>query len=227
MSPDGPSGLSRELAALKRRGAALLVEDQGAVGDHVCTSLLGDTTADRRALFVPAAVGVADIRERWDGPETEDRFAVIDITGTRSLDTPTQPSIGDPAASPADAAWYERVPPDDPSRLLAAVRRRLDRLAWDEPPAATVRFCLDSLDPLYDELGEERLFRLLTTLCLSVTALNGMAHVHVSPGVPPELRERIEPIFDATIEVEPGGGGEQRQRWHLHEAGIETDWLAV
>jgi hypothetical protein len=107
------------------------------------------------------------------------------------------------------------------------VRRRLDRLAWDDPPAATIRFCLDSLDPLYDELGEERLFRLLTTICLSVTALDGMAHVHVSPGVPPEVRERIEPIFDATIEVEPDATGQQRQRWRLHKAGIETDWLAV
>lgn len=225
MSPDGPSGLSKELAALKRQGASLLV-----VGDEsggVCSSLLGAEKEARRAIFVPTAIGVADVRQRWNGEESADRFAVVDVTGTRRPDVITAPTVGDPGIAPGDAEWYEKVPLDDPGGLVSAVRRRLDRLAADDPPPATIRLCLDSLDPLYDTLGEDRLFRLVTTLCLSVTSVDGMAHVHVSPGLPAGVRETLEPLFDATIEIERGASGGHKQRWHLHDSGIETDWLAV
>lgn len=225
MSADGPSGLSQELAALKRRGASLLVVGDG--GGHVCSTLLGAEEKSRRAVFVPTAVGVADVRKRWKGPESADRFAVVDVTGTRRPDVVTAPTVGDPGIAPGDAEWYEQVNLEAPGGLVAAVRRRLDRLAGDDPPPATIRLCLDSLDPLYDALGEDRLFRLVTTLCLSVTSVDGMAHVHVSPGLPEGMRETLEPLFDATIEVERGSAGGHKQRWHLHESGIETDWIAV
>lgn len=225
MSRDGPSGLSQELAALKRQGASLLVVGDG--GGGVCSSLLGAEEKARRAIFVPTSIGVADVRKRWNGPETPDRFAVVDVTGTRRPDVVTAPTVGDPGIAPGDADWYEKVSMDDPGALVNTVRKRLNRLAADDPPPATIRLCLDSLDPLYDELGEDRLFRLMTTLCLSVTSVDGMAHVHVSPGLPDGILETLEPLFDATIEIERGAAGGHKQRWHLHESGIETDWLAV
>lgn len=227
MSSDGPAGLSRELATLKRRGASLMVVEEGGIGADVCTSLLGAEEMDRRGVFVPTAVGVSDVRRRWNGPNSPDSFAVVDVTGTRGPDILHPATVGDAAMVPEETDWYEAVSPDEPGALVAAVRRRLERLSEDDPPPATIRFCLDSLDPLYDVLGEDRLFRLVTTLCMSVTGVQGMAHVHLSPGIPDSVRDTLEPLFDATIEVEHGSAGDHRQRWHLHDSGIETDWLAV
>lgn len=204
-----------------------MVLGEGGIGADVCTSLLGAQDMDRRGVFVPTAVGIADVRNRWNGQETPDSFAVVDVTGTRGPEILQPSTVGEAAMVPSETGWYEAVPPDEPGALVAAVRRRLEQLSADDPPPATIRFCLDSLDPLYDVLGEDRLFRLVTTLCMSVTGVQGMAHVHLSPGIPDSVRETLEPLFDATIEVERGSAGGQRQRWHLHDAGIETDWLAV
>lgn len=227
MSSDGPAELSRELATLKRRGASLMVVGDGGIGADVCSSLLGAEDIERRGVFVPTSVGVADVRQRWNGPESPDSFAVVDVTGTRGPEILRPTTVGEAAMVPEETDWYEAVSPEAPGALVEAVRRRLERLSADDPPPATIRFCLDSLDPLYDILGEDRLFRLVTTLCMSVTGVRGMAHVHLSPGIPDSVRDTLEPLFDATIEVEHRSAGHNRQRWRLHDSGIETDWLAV
>lgn len=247
MAPEGPQALSRELAALKRRGAGLLV-----LGDRggACRDLLGADGAERRALFVTTGVGVADVRRRWTGPETPERLGVVDVAATdrRGPETATAATVGDAAVAPGDVDWYERVPPGEPAALLAAVRAHLDRLAADGPPPATVRLCLDGLDPLVDRLEEPQLLRVCHLLTRLVRGVDGMAHVHISRGVPERLRMTLEPVFDATVEVAPAddtGQGEARsqdqdqdhdhghghsdgglrQRWRLHGSGYETDWI--
>lgn len=245
MAPEGPQALSRELAALKRRGAGLLV-----LGDRgeACRDLLGADGADRRALFVTTSVGVADVRRRWTGPETPERLGVVDIAATdrRGPETATAATVGDAAVAPGDVGWYERVPPGEPATLLTAIQAHLDRLAADDPPPATVRLCLDGLDPLVDRLDEPQLLRVCHLLTRLVRGVDGMAHVHVSRGVPERLLTILEPVFDGTVEVVPAGEfpegqgrdrateaptdddrghGGSRQRWRLHESGYETDWL--
>ncbi|MFB6110958.1 MAG: hypothetical protein ABEJ35_00315 [Halobacteriaceae archaeon] len=227
MALDGSTALSRELAALKRQGASLLVVGDGGVDAAVCPSLLGERGADRRGLFLATTVGSADVRARWTGPETASTFGVVDVTGTRGPQAQVGASLGDPGVAAGDSDWYERAAIDDPDAIVAAVKRGVNRLAADDPPPATLRFCLDSVDPLLDALPSDRLFTMLTTLTGVVKEVGGMAHVHASPALPTETRRTLEPLFDATIEVEQTEPGTHRQRWHLHEADVETEWLTV
>jgi len=229
MCADRLEDLSGRLAALKRRGSNLLVVSGPEEGARACRHLLGDPDAARRALFVPTTVGVADVRTRWHGPETDDRFGVVDVTGTRAPGVADDggPSPGGVAAQVDDAPWYEAV--EDPTNLATvgeAVRDGLARLADDDPAPGTVRLCIDSLDPFFDVATPEAVFRLIHVVTASVRHVDGMGHVHLADHVDPTRRSLLEPLFDATVTVESGPDG-IRERWRLHDSGYETGWLAV
>lgn len=229
MSADRMDPLSGKLAALKRRGSNLLVVSGPDGGDRVCRHLLGDPAEKRRALFVPTTVGVSDVRSRWPGPEVPDRFGVVDVTGTRSRDAIGGTGLGPEgvAAQVDDVDWYHPV--EDTENLAAigdAIRDGLNRLGHDDPDPGTVRFCLDSLDPLLDAASPETVFRFLHVVTATVRHVSGMGHVHIAESVPTTDRSLFDPLFDATVIVEAGPDG-VRERWRLHESGYETGWLAV
>ncbi|MFB6103719.1 MAG: hypothetical protein ABEJ57_01355 [Halobacteriaceae archaeon] len=229
MCADRLEDLSGRLAALKRRGSNLLVVAGPENGGRACRHLLGDPGAARRALFVPTTVGVADVRTRWHGPETADRFGIVDVTGTRSpgVADDSGPSPDGVAARVDDAPWYHAV--EDPTNLALVgetIRDGLDRLADDAPEPGTVRLCIDSLDPFFDVASAEAVFRLVHVITASVRHVDGMGHVHIADGLDHTHRSLLEPLFDATVTVESSADG-IRERWRLHESGYETGWLVV
>jgi hypothetical protein len=60
----------------------------------------------------------------------------------------------------------------------------------------------------------------------AVREANGLGHVHLPMARESERATVLGALFDVTVELELFGG-EPRQRWYLHEAGIVSDWLPI
>ena len=231
-----PTALERQLQSLKRRGSNLLVLADPAA-DRACQRLLGSNAELRRRLLVtthgnevvsgsrdPATFGLCEVA----GSGT--RTTLADTAETESLaEGVVEPGQSVPTTAEFDAApdWFSRTP-TDPS--LATVARHLhshlSRFEAADPDAGEIRVCFDSLDPLVDDVSPARLARFLRVVTARIKVANAIGHFHLAGSVDDEIREKLEPLFDATIETRPGPTGPQ-QRWTLHRTGLQTDWLQL
>jgi len=107
--------------------------------------------------------------------------------------------------------------------IAAELVERVDRLAADGLAPGQLRACFGDLAVLGSGRGEE-LAAFLAAVIERVREASGMGHGHLPDTSP--LRTEIEPLFDVTVEVRPVPGGRQ-QRWLLHEAGLDSGWIAV
>jgi hypothetical protein len=225
----GPPALARELRALKRRGCNLLVVNDASTVAPSCRRLLGTPALDRRYVFLPTTASVADVLSRCSATDPEPdpaRVGVVDAsTATRTRSAARPPDL---AARPDPTeVWYSRVENlADLPRLLELAADHLRRVAPRDPGPGDVRFCLESLDPLVDELDRRQLFRLVHALTGSVRSVRGMGHFHVTRATYASDLDALAPLFDAAVSVEAGDDG-PRHRWRLHESGYETDWLPL
>jgi hypothetical protein len=233
---------SRELASLKRDGCNVLVVSDAAGREKACERLLGAPELDRRHVFLTTSSDVDTVLDRHSPRRTDaNTIGVVDASPGRyarsaTASSPNADTSADtlPADSgPREDAWYERI--EDLAAfeaMLTATRDALDRVAGDVDTPGEVRFCLDSLDPLFEAVAngdadEETLFRLLHVLTSSVRSVDGMGHVHVSSDIDDRRLATIEPLFDATIRDETDETGTVSQRWTLHESGSVSDWFEL
>lgn len=219
---------SQELAALKRRGTNVLVVNDPNGSDAACERLLGGSDLDRRHVYVPTTTSVGHVLERHEPRRTDPAyFGVVDATtATRSATGAVSPGAATPDLD-AGSAWYSSVDDlGDADDLFRAIDAHVTRVAAHADSPSEVRVCIDSLDPLFDALPEDTLFHFLHAVTSRVREERGMGHAHIAAGVDPEAIATIEPLFDATIFVERTEDG-IRQRWHLHESDLVTDWFAL
>jgi len=222
---------SRELAALKRRGCAVLVvADRGHESTAACERLLGGVGLERRHVFLTTDASVDELlARRTAGTHERDpaSLGVVDATGairTRSAAAST-PAGNEP--SPAIGAWYDAVDTlDDLTTLYALLEDHVRRVARDDADPGELRFCLDALDPFLDAVDPESLFRFVHLLTSTVREVDGMGHVHTTSDPRRDPLATLEPLFDATVHVDADTDG-VRQRWELTDAGIETDWFPL
>lgn len=234
----------RTLADLKRRGSSLLVLGPRAPFLRRAASrrLLGDGAAEtRRRLFV-LTDGAATTPEVAVGPATPETTRVVEWSNavtTRSAATAGDPIDGfaPPGGPPATervgdaAADYPRRSARD-GRLgsLAAVVGdeidALERQATSFDPGE-LRICVDSLDPMLatNEVGEVR--RLVGAVARRVRSVSGMAHYHLSAERSDAVVERLEPSFDAVIELRFGADDDPQHRWTFPGRDVESEWLEL
>ncbi|GAD51725.1 hypotheical conserved protein [Halarchaeum acidiphilum MH1-52-1] len=229
------AAFSRELATLKRRGCTVLVvDDPGRGTSAACERLLGGDDLDRRHVFLTTAAPVDDLLARRSAdPHGRDpaTLGVVDATSA----TPTRSAVADTSASasvsadpsPRDPDWYDAVDDlDDLGELFALVEKHVQRVADGDTDPGEFRLCLDSIDPFFDAVEEESLFRFLHLLTSTVRDVHGMGHVHTTGDPESDPVTTLEPLFDATVYVD-AGTDRVRQRWVLPDAGIETDWFPL
>lgn len=227
----GPDPLRRGLLDLKERGCNLLVvNDPGGV-DAVCHRLGGHVSHGRRRCYVPVTTTVASVLERHaPSPRRGAYFGVVDATaaGTvRGTATPIEPGHLD-----VDAEWYTRLDDlrDFPA-LLDLIEIHLDRFADRGGPLdpAEVRLCVESLDPLLDDpdVDGDDVRAFLESVTSLVRRHRAIGHFHVAAGTVGEARTAFERPFDATVYVRSADDGTVQQRWSLHDADVETDWLPL
>lgn len=220
---------SQELAALKREGCNVLVVNDPGGSDAACERLLGGSDLDRRHVFVPTTTSVPRVLDRHEPRRTDPAyFGVVDAsTATRNAAQPAT-TAGAPAQIDAGSAWYTEADDlSDADDLFRQIDAHLERVSEEAESPSEVRLCIDSLDPLFDAMPDETLFRFLHAVTSRVREENGLGHCHVAAGVDPDAVAAIEPLFDATIFVETTDDGTHKQRWQLHESGQATDWFEL
>ncbi|GAA0653516.1 DUF7504 family protein [Salarchaeum japonicum] len=223
------------LADLKRTGCAVLVRGDTRGTNGVCDRLLGDPSLDRRSVVVSTSDADRALTVRDGRDLSSDQFGVVDASGGEYTRSAVAASGSTAALPEPDAAQTWRTTVDDRTAfpdVLAAIDDHIDRLFPRDPGAGELRVCLHTLDALLDavdggETTEEDLFRFLQLLTARVRESDGILHAHVAAGIPERHLAVYEPLFDATIDAESRPGGGVRQKWRLHDSGLESAWLTL
>lgn len=209
MHVDGErSAFAAELDRLKREGSAVLVRDDGA-GHGICTALQGSEEEHRRRVLVRAA----DI-EVLPVPPTD--ATVVDVTtcDARSASACT-PDAFDPAA--VDRRVDEA---EDVEAVAAAVVDVVERVGEEVRPGE-LRVCLGRLSPYLARCEVDTVSSAVASVMGTAKERRGMGHAHLSATPPDALAD----VFDVTVAVRRAPTGLQEERWHLHEADIDTGWV--
>ncbi|WP_380677184.1 DUF7504 family protein [Salinigranum sp. GCM10025319] len=226
------------LAALKRRGSALLVV--GAVPEeayHTASrAMLGDANATpprRRLLVTPSARGHDVVpRLRRTGPVSPETAHVVACSdGARSVARPS--TNGSPAtagtAPPPTAGIDARTTHVDGGlgELGEAISRAIDGFVRGSGglDPAELRIAFDCLPSLADRLDEETLFRFVHLLTAHVRSVTGMIHVWLPQPRDARLVRLLEPLFDAIVELRVNGV--LTQRWEFRDSDVTSDWIEL
>ncbi|MFB6137948.1 MAG: hypothetical protein ABEJ42_06360 [Halobacteriaceae archaeon] len=216
---------SDALADLKRRGSMLLLA--GVAHDSLagaCTRLSGEGNETRRRLVVSTDRQQADA-----GPGTRRIHYATDARSASAAHAADAgiaghggPSAG-PAAGPAAPDPGVRTVDGDLSDLIGAIRAEVDEIdaATGGLDPAQLRVCFDSADTVLAAHDREATFEFFHALSGVLVDARAMGHVHLPAPFGDEVVQVLSPLFDAVIEVRTGG----RQRWHLREPELTTDWL--
>jgi len=209
------AAFTQRLAALKRRGAGLLVVGAAGDGSHLALSrrLLGDARAGPRRRALVLVDGRGGPAERVpEGERGGDRLQVVDRRPLTRGAAQAEPA---PAAGrgPLDVGSIERD-------ALAAVDSLAD--AAGGFVTSELRLCVDSLRPLVDRHGVDGTVPLVRALVERTREERGIAHFHLPVPYGTDVVAELAGSFDAVIELRPG-----EQRWHVPRDDIETGWLPV
>lgn len=204
--------LREELQSLRESGCTMLVvgEVPATVSRRACATLNGGP--DHEHVTVRTGCGCSC--EPHDGGHTvqwadqaRGGATTADETLQFATETETTAEVGTLSAlgEATAAAIAEAADGTDPGEL---------------------RVCVDSLGPLVEATSERSVFRALHQLNAAVREARGLGHVHLPMARESERATVLGALFDVTVELELFGG-EPRQRWYLHEAGIVSDWLPI
>ena len=221
--------LRRDLLDLKEQGCNLLIVNDAASVDAICSRLGGQTRHVRRRCYVPITTTVASVLERHSpSPRHGAYFGVVDATSAGAVRGTVAPI--QPGQLNANAEWYTRFDDlRDLSGLARQIESHLDRFGTQGGPLepGEVRLCVESLDPFFDDIdtdaGEVQSF--LESVTQLVKSHRAIGHFHVASGTAPEIA--FEPLFDATVRIRTTDDGIVQQHWTLHETDVETDWLPL
>lgn len=208
------------LEQLRRSGSALFVV--GAVPDQVhrqaSAELLGSPDRDR----VLIRAGDRDV----DRPTVAASDHVIEYESGARGAAAASPSGGNavPAGGPGETDAGGTTTVAELSQAAAAVDDALDAL--DGSAAGDPRVCVNSLLALVDASDEEAAFQFLHFVTDRVRSLGGTAHYHLGSHPDGSLATTFEALADATVELRLSNEAPQ-QRWTIHEAGVQSDWLPL
>jgi hypothetical protein len=199
MTPEIASArLPGYLAGLKRRGGRILVAGNGG-HEPLCRHLQGAADANRRRV-------------------------VVSVAAQRD---------GDGSGRPGPTAAHQRSvrPRDDEdgdvrlSRLARDTLTEIDRLATEGLAAAELRVCIASVDELLAATDLDRTALFLDAVLDRTRAASGLAHVHLGADYRSDPVRRLEPHFDAVVEVRDSPA--PAQRWHVPDRNQVTPWVPV
>jgi len=220
--------LNEQFAALKQRGANVLVLADAAT-EEGCHGLLGADTETRRRLYVTTEATADSVDPAGADPASvgQVHVAVGDTRATAAARTTApEPAVGHQGQS--EAAVYSRVDGPELPSIATHIHDHLSRFDEFDPEPGAIRLCFGSLDPFVDEWRTEQLAQFLRIVTARVRLSDGVGHFHLSAACAPSVRDRLEPLFDAIVERRHGT--EVEQRWTLHpdrDRPLRTDWLPV
>lgn len=219
-----PATFAEALGQLKERGCLVLVV--GAVGDDAkyvgCRRLLGDELSrPRRRLFLTTD---SDIDKH---PGAKATCGHGDPDDSRAITYRTAARTATSLESDQSMRVQTDVVDDGIDTLTEVTSSAIADLETRAGgfDAGELRVCIDDLETIIANDDDVEVVEFISTLRDRVLESNGLAHAHITrtaPGIPVDA---ILPYFDAILEVD--SRDECRQRWHVRDAGITTEWLEL
>lgn len=216
-------GFSDELSRLKRRGASVLVV--GSVRPEqrrdACQRLLG-CGADRvrRRVLVSTT----------DGPHHASHLVTDASSETLSVITYDAQARSAAAAGTSASLSIEPVTTEaeDLADLGIAISSAIESFEndADELDPSEVRVGIDSLLPLLEEYGQQRIFKFLHLINGRTRDINGMSHYHLPVERDARVVPTLSPLFDIVVELREQNDDYQ-ERWTIDDGSHTTGWLSV
>ncbi|MFB6138498.1 MAG: hypothetical protein ABEJ42_09230 [Halobacteriaceae archaeon] len=225
----GETAFGRALDELKTSGSGFLVTGAVPTAVHAasCRHFLGGDSEEPRGQVVLSGSG-DQLHE--DGVGIADRRRVVELA-TDYRSTETVAGTGQSAGTvpgPADESIAGGVRNATDLRELGL--QTMDAIDAIEPlggfDPGELRLCFDAFDAAAERLGEDALFEFLHLLLGRVRGLDGLAHAHFRGDRDAAPCEVFEPLFDGVVELRATEGGAE-QRWHLLDAEVSSEWLAL
>lgn len=228
-----PGGSGRSVAfgqtlqRLKQQGCSLLVV--GSVPDSVLSlashQMLGDPNLRRHRLFVLTDADTTTVRRRLPAASTRSLPETTKIINH----VPSARTAAAQAGTAGESIPEQLVYEEDLTALNEAIGDAIEAFESrvGEPEPGRLRMCFDSLAPLVDEYDHESAFRFLNQLTTDIRGARGMGHFLLPVDRNAPSVDRLEPLFDAIVELRIGNGSNEQERWHLLEEGVVTDWMPL
>ncbi|QLK24785.1 hypothetical protein HYG81_11750 [Natrinema zhouii] len=214
---------SDELSRLKRQGTSVLVVGsvQPDQRQDTCQRLLGCGADRLRRRILVSTTGESHPVSHFVDDTSSERLSVI------TYDTQARSAAATaPAASPSIDPSTTDV--DTLADLGIAISSAVESFEADadvlEP--AEVRVGIDSLLPLLEEYGKQRVFKFLHLINGRTRSVNGMAHYHLPVERDAQIVPILSPLFDVIIELREQNG-ECQERWVIDDGAYSSGWLTI
>lgn len=211
------------LRRLKRQGASVLVVGtvQPEQRRDICRRLFGQAPdRDRRRVFVSTAGTIDDLSTIVDDP-TSDAFRLL------TYDAPARSAAADTTAISSSATpTLPHTETDSLAELGIAISSTIEEFDTDadglEPSA--LRVGVDSLLPLLEEYGRERVFTFLHLTNGRTRDVGGMIHYHLPVERDATVVSVLSSLFDVLVELREQNG-RQQERWTLSDGQYCSGWI--
>lgn len=220
---------SDELSRLKRQGASVLVVGSVQPDQRLDAGrrLMGCATDRVRRRVLVSTTGTLHCGSQFVGDVDAGTLSVIRYDAQTQSPTPSSGTAPTPAPS-MEASDPSTTEVDTLGDLGIAISKALDDFEADadELEPAEVRIAIDSLLPLLEEYGKQRLFKFLHLINGRTADIGGMAHHHLSIDRDAEVVPLLSPLFDVVLELRERNGDRQ-ERWIIGDGDQSSGWLSV
>lgn len=215
------------LSRLKRTGASVLVV--GSVRPHqqrdVCRRLLGQATVQPRRRVLVSTTG--DSHQFDADINASDTLKLVSYaTQARSTAaTDTSPDTIESDAPSLEASPTTTTTLADLGIAISSAIEELETEADGLAPAE-LRVGIDSLVPLLEEYGAERVFKFVHLTNGRTRDTDGMIHYHLPMDRDSDVVSVLAPLFDIIIELREQNGDFQ-ERWSINDGDQSSGWISI
>ncbi len=214
-----------ELSRLKRRGASVLVvgSTRASQQAETCRRLLGHATdRPRRRILVSTTGESAPIESLVDETPSDSHRIVrheIDVRSASAASSghESAPSIDVPVTTTETLA-------DLGIEISSAIESF--ETAADGLEPSELRIGVDSLLPLLETYGTERVFRFIHLTNGRVGRSDGMIHYRLPVDRENEVVSVLTPLFDVVVDLRTHNGVCQ-ERWSLKGESLCSGWISM
>ncbi|AGB36087.1 DUF7504 family protein [Natronococcus occultus] len=214
-----------ELSRLKQRGASVLVVGSARASQQAetCRRLLGHATdRSRRRILVSTTAGRASIESIVSDYPTDSYRLIRHDIDVRSASVAT--GSHEPIPSTDGPVTMTDTLADlgiEISNAIESFESDADGLAPSE-----LRIGVDSLLPLLENYGDERVFRFIHLTNGRVRTTNGMIHYRLPVDRESDVVSVLTPLFDVVVELRTHNGTRQ-ERWSLKDESLCSGWIST
>lgn len=216
-----------ELSRLKRRGASVLVVGSARASQQAetCRRLLGHATdRPRRRVLVSTTGESAPIESLVDETPSDSHRIVRHEIDVRSASASAASSDHGPAPSIDVPVTTTETLADLGIEISSAIESF--ETAADGLEPAELRIGVDSLLPLLETYGTERVFRFIHLTNGRVRKSDGMIHYRLPVERENEVVAVLAPLFDVVVELRTHNGVCQ-ERWALKSESLCSGWIST